>query len=76
MMDSVDIQPPLKKLKSHHLSMDGAMDETAITHATVKANAGDNQDTIHDQFCKELECGITEFVRPELPGFTGILKKR
>lgn len=77
MMDSVDIQqPPLKKLKSHHISMDGAMDETANTDATFMANAGDNQDAAHDQFCKELECGITEFVSPELPGFTGILKKR
>lgn len=73
-MDSVDIQPPpLKKLKSHHISLDGAMDET---HTTVTADAGDNQDAAHDQFCKELECGITEFVSPELPGFTGTLKKR
>lgn len=77
MMDSVDIQqPPLKKLKSHHISMDGAMDEMANTHATVMANVGNNQDIADDQFCKELECGITEFVSPELPGFTGILKKR
>lgn len=76
MMDSVDIQPPpLKKLKSHHISMDGVMDETANTYATVMADAGDNQ-AAHDQFCKELQCGITEFVSPELPGFTGILKKR
>lgn len=77
MMDRVDIQPPpLKKLKSHHLSTDGAMDETVNTDATVMADASDSQDAIHDQFCKELECGITEFVSPELPGFTGILKKR
>lgn len=76
-MDSVDIQPPpLKKLKSHHISMDVAMDQTANTHATVMAYAGDNQDATHDQFCKELECGITESVSPELPGFTGIFKKR
>ena len=32
---------------------------------------------IHDmQLHKEEDVGITEFVSPELPGFTGILKKR
>lgn len=77
MMESADIQqPPFKKVKSQHISMDGAMDEMANTHATVIANVGSNQDIAHDQFCKELECGITEFVSPKLPGFTGILKKR
>ena len=28
------------------------------------------------QLKKETEVGITEFVSPDLPGFTGILKKR
>lgn len=28
------------------------------------------------QLKKEMEVGITEFVSPDLPGFTGILKKR
>ena len=32
---------------------------------------------VHDmQLHKEEDVGITEFVSPELPGFTGILKKR
>ncbi len=28
------------------------------------------------QLKKEMEVGITEFISPDLPGFTGILKKR
>ena len=32
---------------------------------------------VHDmQLHKEEDVGITEFVSPELPGFTGVLKKR
>lgn len=31
---------------------------------------------VHDQASKETACGITEFVCPDLLGFTGILKKR
>lgn len=31
---------------------------------------------LHDQVDKEVACGITEFVCPDLLGFTGVLKKR
>lgn len=30
----------------------------------------------YDNMTKEAECGITEFVSPDLFGFTGVLKKR
>lgn len=35
-------------------------------------NAVQSSDTLD----KEAVCGITEFVSPDLPGFTGVLKKR
>lgn len=36
----------------------------------------DHKNGVHPQASKEIACGITEFVCPELLGFTGILKKR
>ena len=36
----------------------------------------DQPNTSDNQFSKEAACGITEFVSPDLLGFTGILKKR
>lgn len=82
MMDEGDIQPPpQKKLKANHSTMDGTIDDAMET--TVTANIepiadlpGNQQDASYEQLRKEAECGITEFVSPELPGFTGILKKR
>lgn len=81
-MDEIDIQPPpQKKLKANHSTMDGtvddAMDTTVAAHVEPTADLPSNQqDSSHEQLRKETECGITEFVSPELPGFTGILKKR
>lgn len=82
MMDEIDVQrPPQKKLKANHSTMDGtvddAMDTTVAAHVEPVADLPSNQqDLSHEQLRKEAECGITEFVSPELPGFTGILKKR
>lgn len=82
MMDEDDIQPPpQKKLKANHSTMDGtiddAMENTAAAHIGPIADLPSNQqDTSYEQLRKEAECGITEFVSPELSGFTGILKKR
>lgn len=81
-MDEVDIQPPpQKKLKAIHSTMDGTVDDAMdiMVAANVEPIAdlpGNQQDASHEQLRKEVECGITEFVSPELPGFTGILKKR
>ncbi len=77
-MDNRDVQPPpLKKLKSQHITMDGAMDDTSTKlDATAMADTSHNETAIDEQLRKEVECGITEFVSSELPGFTGILKKR
>ena len=81
MMDDTELQlPPQKKIKTMHTSMDGTMDDptqSAISNAEpVIDMTGDHQEADHDQLRKEAECGITEFVSPDLQGFTGILKKR
>ena len=71
-MDGIDITAsPRKKVKLQH-AMDGAMDETT---ADTDSPAIQANQTI-SQLDKEVQCGITEFVRPSLPGFTGVLKKR
>ncbi|MCJ1468543.1 hypothetical protein MMC07_007172 [Pseudocyphellaria aurata] len=45
-----------------------------IAHLPVHQQ--DQLDASHEHLRKEAECGITEFVSPELQGFTGVLKKR
>jgi len=50
----------------------------AVMHASgimAAASAAQNE-ALDDQVGKETACGITEFVCPELLGFTGIMKKR
>lgn len=49
--------------------------DSSLSHQS--RSAGRIQDASEDvQAMKEAEVGITEFVCPDLPGFTGILKKR
>jgi hypothetical protein len=55
---------PAKRLK---LSESG---EAAPTTAQNDATPVDKQTR------KEIECGITRFVNPGIPGFSGILKQR
>lgn len=62
---------PRKKMKLQHV-MDDAMDGIA----TDADKAAVQADQTASQLDKEVRCGITEFVRPALPGFTGVLKKR
>lgn len=81
-MDELGIlAPPHKKLKAYHSTMDAAVDDAMdYTAAAIVKSIADvpsnQQDSSHEQLRKEAECGITEFVSPELRGFTGILKKR
>lgn len=61
--------------------MDGAVDDAMDPKVASQVEPftdlpGNQEDASHEQLRKEAECGITEFVSPELPGFTGILKKR
>lgn len=48
----------------------------STTRATMKDSTHLDSDPSNDQLSKEAACGITEFVSPDLLGFTGILKKR
>lgn len=78
-MDDVDLQAsPRKKLKAEHISMDGTMDDAMVIDETANIEPApyDQQAVSREHLRKEAECGITEFVSPQLLGFTGILKKR
>lgn len=73
-MDSPDLpSSPRKKLKMEqgHIS-NGTM---GLETTTIDALAL-QQEHHESQLSKEAEVGITEFVSPDLLGFTGILKKR
>ena len=66
---------PRKKVKARHDHMSTVMAENEHIPATSLIGddpSGDSDDSLN----KENECGITEYVGPDLPGFVGILKKR
>lgn len=67
---------PRKKVKmgyDHTCSMDGAADAGG-NHPTESSSLG--LPAPKDQASIEIACGITEFVSPDLPGFSGMFKKR
>jgi len=90
--DMDDTDPPATptkkpKLEQTSTSTDVAMEDaqaelhtSADTQSAVPANhpQGGMLEAAQpiDQLNKEAACGITEFVSPDLLGFTGILKKR
>lgn len=62
---------PRKRVK---ISNDADSNSPIAPVSAIEAPAAlDNQDV---QALKEAEVGITDFVSPHLPGFSGILKKR
>lgn len=82
-MDSHDLPTsPRKKLKTYHdpqpmmadamvYEMPSKMQSSTVDgQPPMKASSGE------DRLDKEVQCGITEYVSPHLPGFQGILKKR
>ncbi|KAL9098034.1 MAG: hypothetical protein Q9187_009747 [Circinaria calcarea] len=72
-MDEPDLpSSPRKKLKMEqgHISNSTMGLDTTIDALALQ------QEHHESQLSKEAEVGITEFVSPDLPGFTGILKKR
>ena len=77
-MDDLDLQgSPRKKLKAEHISLDGAMEDLGTAPTESMPDAPPIEENSPDtRLSKEAECGITEFVSPNLPGFTGVLKKR
>ena len=55
--------------------------ETSTKHNSVSqerssSSAKVSMDLLQMQMHKEEDVGITEFISPDLPGFTGVLKKR
>lgn len=77
-MDESDLlASPRKKLKAQHVLVGHTMEATSTTSINEMTDApitheGDSA----SRLSKEAQCGITEFVSPDLPGFTGVLKKR
>ncbi|KAL8925366.1 MAG: hypothetical protein Q9172_002246 [Xanthocarpia lactea] len=76
-MDDNDLPAsPRKKLKAHH-EMHAKMDNQPASHVPSTAQKQPTTDSdAEDKLDKEVQCGIIEYVGPNLPGFTGILKKR
>ena len=77
-MDDAELQAsPRKKIKAEHVSLDGAMEDVGeIANVTMPDAPPLLEDDPSARPSKEAECGITEYVNPNLPGFTGVLKKR
>lgn len=78
---------PRKKVKLDHtpladVQLDGTVNQmpssvTAEGPDSMGVNfTSDQHEAPNDQLSKEAACGITEFVSPDLLGFTGVLKKR
>ncbi|KAL9044759.1 MAG: hypothetical protein Q9214_002125 [Letrouitia sp. 1 TL-2023] len=74
-MDDPDLPAsPRKKHKAQHEPFETRMAGIEAPPAAIQS--AENNGDVLDRPNKEAECGITEFVSPDLPGFSGILKKR
>ncbi|KAL8825836.1 MAG: hypothetical protein Q9170_007642 [Blastenia crenularia] len=73
-----DDNSPRKKSKTHHnpssvmADMEASDMPPSAVHEQHLRKASVNKDRLN----KEVQCGITEYVSPHLPGFGGTLKKR
>ena len=68
---------PRKKLKVHHPSLDGNMEQSADILNEAPTGAASIEDgNPAPGLDKDGQCGITEFVDLDKPGFSGVLKKR
>ncbi|CAF9938405.1 hypothetical protein IMSHALPRED_000788 [Imshaugia aleurites] len=54
----------------------GVLDQKATSASDYQPATRDVADGSDNDYNKEIACGITEFVSPDLLGFSGILKKR
>lgn len=77
-----NLLPPRKKLKkdSTFSASDAQLQHPSKTYRRIdevyRSGLAQMMDQSKTQQHKEEDVGITEFVSPDLPGFTGILKKR
>ena len=85
MADKVAEAPTLPEVNPHHQTTTTVEDQltkpntfgpTEILNAQSTSATGDVADALDDGYSKEAACGITEFVSPDLLGFSGVLKKR
>ena len=69
-------QPELEDLHHQSEAPGVSLHKMAANALKAQSSITDVADTLDDSYGKEAACGITEFVSPDLPGFSGILKKR
>lgn len=78
-VDTVMLSPESPSVNPHHGHQEAPNDlpskQIPIAPEAQLAMT-DTIDNIDDRYNKEAACGITEFVSPDLLGFSGILKKR
>lgn len=60
----------------HQHTKPNTLGAAELPSAASTSAIGDVADAPDDRYSKEAACGITEFVSPDLLGFSGILKKR
>ncbi|KAI9730192.1 MAG: hypothetical protein M1834_005956 [Cirrosporium novae-zelandiae] len=81
-MDSEDLPRKRQKLSNEHTlesttesaSADVSMEDAS--HVQAPLEEANTQNIMDEQRDKEAEAGITEYIKPDIPGFAGILKKR
>ena len=85
MADTVDEAHTLPEVNPHHQMPTAVEDQltkqtilgvTELLSARSTSATRNVADPLDDRYDKEAACGITEFVSPELLGFSGVLKKR
>ncbi|KAL9005248.1 MAG: hypothetical protein Q9188_001970 [Gyalolechia gomerana] len=67
---------PRKKHKAYHGCHLNMEDPAAKSSHAMQDHQSINASGNEDRLDKEAQCGITEYVSPQLPGFRGVLKKR
>ena len=68
-------EPPSKRLRTEPTKDVGGENDHSGKKTNLKINSSDSSEQ-HEQVQKEIRAGITAYVDPDAPGFTGILKKR
>lgn len=75
--DSTDYSPISLMPRPESVSPPNAKRESTLEQVMPLLNPSHGRaEASFDNMAKEAECGITEFVSPDLFGFTGVLKKR
>ena len=85
MADTVVEAPTFPEVNPHHQINTASEDQltklntfgtTKLPGAESTSATVDVPDALEEGYSKEAACGITEFVSPDLLGFSGVLKKR